>query len=68
MRNGTVKWFDHKKGHGFISPADGTQDVFVHFSTIQLDGYRPLAEGRLVAFESEAGKKGPQATLVTAGA
>ena len=66
MRNGTVKWFDNKKGYGFISPEDGTQDVFVHFSTIQMDGYRTLNEGQLVAFESEAGKKGPQATLVTA--
>lgn len=65
MRNGTVKWFDNKKGYGFISPEDGTQDVFVHFSSIQMDGYKTLNEGQAVSFESEMGQKGPQAVTVT---
>lgn len=65
MRSGTVKWFDNKKGYGFISPDDGSQDVFVHFSSIQMDGYKTLNEGQSVQFESELGQKGPQATLVT---
>lgn len=65
MRSGTVKWFDNKKGYGFISPDDGSQDVFVHFSSIQMDGYKTLNEGQPVQFESEQGQKGPQATLVT---
>ena len=67
MRNGTVKWFDNKKGYGFISPEDGTQDVFVHFSSIQMDGYKTLNEGQPVSFESEMGQKGPQAVAVMAG-
>lgn len=66
MRNGTVKWFDNKKGYGFISPEDGTQDVFVHFSSIQMDGYKTLNEGQAVTFESEMGQKGPQAVAVMA--
>lgn len=65
MRNGTVKWFDNKKGYGFISPEDGSQDVFVHFSSIQMEGYKTLNEGQVVQFESEMGQKGPQATVVT---
>lgn len=68
MRNGTVKWFDNKKGYGFISPEDGTQDVFVHFSSIQMDGYKSLNEGQMVQFESEMGRKGPQATVVQSSA
>ncbi len=65
MRNGTVKWFDNKKGYGFISPEDGSQDVFVHFSSIQMEGYKTLTEGQAVQFDSEMGQKGPQATVVT---
>ncbi|MEJ2059118.1 MAG: cold-shock protein [Gammaproteobacteria bacterium] len=64
MRTGIVKWFDTKKGFGFITPDDGTQDVFVHFSAIRMNGYKTLDEGQAVHFESEAGEKGPQATLV----
>jgi CspA family cold shock protein len=67
MATGTVKWFNESKGYGFISPADGGKDVFVHFSAIQGDGFRTLAEGQAVNFEVEQGPKGPQATNVTAG-
>jgi CspA family cold shock protein len=61
---GTVKWFNATKGYGFVSPDDGTSDVFVHFSVIEGPGYRELAEGQHVQFESEAGKKGLQAKSV----
>ena len=61
---GTVKWFSNDKGFGFITPADGTQDVFVHFSAISNDGYKTLDEGQEVTFEVTAGAKGPQATKV----
>ncbi len=63
--NGTVKWFDNAKGFGFIAPEDGGEDVFVHFSVIQADGFRSLEEGQSVSFESERGPKGMQATSVT---
>jgi CspA family cold shock protein len=62
MMQGTVKWFNETRGFGFISPADGSQDVFVHFSSIQKDGFKTLAEGQAVVFESKEGDKGPQAT------
>ncbi|MFO8156124.1 MAG: cold-shock protein [Pseudomonadota bacterium] len=65
MMNGTVKWFDNAKGFGFIAPEDGGEDVFVHFSVIQADGFRSLEEGQSVSFESERGPKGMQATSVT---
>jgi cold shock protein len=64
MRTGTVKWFNEAKGYGFISPADGSADVFVHYSVIQGTGFRKLAEGQAVEFESEKGPKGMQATFV----
>jgi CspA family cold shock protein len=60
MQTGTVKWFNESKGYGFISPADGGNDVFVHFSTIQADGFKTLAEGQKVQFESQTGPKGLQ--------
>jgi len=66
MTNGTVKWFNESKGFGFITPADGGKDVFVHFSAIQGDGFKVLAEGQSVKFNAEDGPKGPQATSVTA--
>jgi CspA family cold shock protein len=65
MKNGTVKWFDDSKGFGFITPDDGSKDVFVHFSSIAAEGFRSLAEGQQVRFQVEDGAKGPQATNVT---
>lgn len=65
MRTGTVKWFNNTKGFGFIAPAEGGEDVFVHFSAIQGDGYRTLNEGQNVNFEVEQGPKGLQATQVS---
>lgn len=61
---GTVAWFNNSKGFGFIKPADGSKDVFCHFSAIQDDGYKQLAEGQTVEFEIVKGKKGPQAENV----
>jgi CspA family cold shock protein len=66
MATGTVKWFNESKGFGFISPSDGGKDVFVHFSAIQAEGFKVLAEGQAVTFDVEDGPKGPQATNVTA--
>lgn len=65
MINGTVKWFDEGKGFGFISPEDGSKDVFVHFSVINSDGYKSLSDGQRVSFDVEQGPKGLQATRVT---
>jgi len=64
MQNGTVKWFNDAKGFGFISPTDGSDDVFVHFSTVQGDGFKSLTEGQQVEFEATRGPKGMQATKV----
>lgn len=65
MPTGTVKWFNGTKGFGFISPDDGSADVFVHFSAIQGSGYRELAEGQKVEFQTTSGPKGLQASSVT---
>lgn len=65
MATGVVKWFSAEKGYGFITPDDGSPDVFVHFSAIQADGYKSLDEGQKVEFEVTAGQKGPQAANVT---
>jgi CspA family cold shock protein len=64
MQNGTVKWFNDSKGYGFICPIEGGEDVFVHFSVIDGEGYRSLAEGQTVIFKAEKGPKGWQATQV----
>ncbi len=66
MAEGTVKWFDASKGFGFITPNDGSPDVFAHFSSIEGSGYRELIEGQKVNFESEQGPKGQQAKSVRA--
>jgi cold shock protein len=66
MTQGTVKWFNAEKGFGFISPDGGAQDVFVHHSEIQSEGYRSLDENQRVEFEIAQGAKGPQAVGVTA--
>lgn len=65
MANGTVKWFNAEKGYGFITLEGDNQDVFVHWSAIQMDGYRSLEEGQQVQFEVGEGQKGPQAESVT---
>ena len=65
MISGTVKWFNESKGFGFITPEDGSKDVFVHFSAIVSDGFRTLQEGQTVTFEVENGAKGPQASQVS---
>lgn len=64
MRTGTVKWFNESKGFGFITPQDGSADVFVHYSVIQGDGFKKLTEGQTVEFEAKQGPKGMQATAV----
>jgi len=64
MAQGTVKWFNGEKGFGFISPDDGSKDVFVHFSAIAADGYRSLDENQRVEFEATQGQKGLQAENV----
>jgi len=64
MTTGTVKWFNESKGFGFISPNDGSTDVFVHFRAIVGDGFKTLAEGQTVNYEVESGPKGPQAVQV----
>ena len=64
MAQGTVKWFNSEKGFGFITPEDGSADVFVHFSAIASDGYKALDEGQNVEFDVTQGQKGPQAENV----
>ena len=63
MQKGTVKWFNAEKGYGFIECEDGT-DVFVHFTAINMEGYKSLQEGEAVEFEVVDGAKGPQAANV----
>ncbi|MCI0499502.1 MAG: cold-shock protein [Planctomycetales bacterium] len=64
MAVGTVKWFDEKKGFGFIIPEDGGADLFVHHSNIVTEGFRTLKDGQKVQFEPAQGKKGLEATQV----
>ena len=65
MATGIVNWFNNSKGFGFITPDDGSADVFVHFSAIASDGFRTLEEGQAVSYDVETGPKGPQASNVT---
>ncbi|MFI7482398.1 cold-shock protein [Kocuria sp. M1R5S2] len=65
MTTGTVKWFNADKGFGFITPEDGSKDVFAHFSAINSGGFRSLEEDQRVEFETQDGPKGPQATNIT---
>lgn len=66
MATGTVKWFNAEKGYGFIAPDSGGEDVFVHFSAIQSNGYKSLDEGQKVEFEVTQGQKGDAAADVRA--
>ena len=65
MASVTVKWFNDAKGYGFIAPADGGKDVFVHYTAVTGEGFKTLAEGAQVEFEVEEGPKGPQAQNVS---
>lgn len=64
MSKGTVKWFNEKKGFGFITPDDGGEDLFIHHSNIAAQGFRSLQNGQPVEFEVAEGRKGPEATNV----
>ena len=62
MSTGTVKWFNEQKGFGFIAPDEGGQDLFIHHSNIQVQGFRTLHEGQKVEFVAGQGRKGPERT------
>jgi CspA family cold shock protein len=64
MATGVVKWFNNAKGYGFVTPEDGDQDIFVHFSSIEMDGYKTLKEGQKVQFDISQGPKGLHATNI----
>ena len=64
MNNGTVKWFNNSKGFGFITPDGGGEDLFAHFSSIEMDGYKSLKEEQRVSFEVTDGPKGKQASNI----
>jgi CspA family cold shock protein len=66
MAQGTVKWFSEQKGYGFITPNEGGNDLFVHFSNIEGEGFKNLQEGQAVEYEPGEGQKGPEAQSVRA--
>ncbi len=66
MASGIVKWFSEQKGYGFITPEDGSKDLFVHFSNIQGEGFKNLEDGQSVEFDAGEGQKGPEAQNVRA--
>ncbi len=68
MPTGTVKWFNDAKGYGFITPDDGSEDLFAHFSAIQMEGFKTLKEGQKVKFEVTQGPKGKQASSIQSAA
>jgi CspA family cold shock protein len=65
MQTGTVKWFNNTKGFGFIAPDEGSQDLFVHYSDLQMGGYRHLTQGQRVTYSYNEGPKGPAAAQVS---
>ena len=64
MATGTVKWFNDVKGYGFITPDDGGEDLFAHFSAIKMDGFKTLKEGQKVTYDLKVGEKGKQADKI----
>lgn len=64
MAQGTVKWFSEQKGYGFITPEDGSKDLFIHYTNIEGDGFRNLEEGAVVEYTAGEGQKGPEAQQV----
>ena len=64
-KTGTVKWFDNKKGYGFITPSEGGSDLFVHMSSILMEGYKTLSDNQKVSYQMETSDRGPVATNVT---
>ena len=64
MATGTVKWFNDAKGYGFITPDDGGEDLFAHFSAIKMDGFKTLKQGQRVTFDLKEGEKGKQAANI----
>ena len=64
-QTGTVKWFDNKKGYGFITPEDGDKDLFVHMSSIMMEGYKTLTDNQKVSYKVGTSDRGPVATNVT---
>lgn len=64
-KTGTVKWFNNSKGYGFISPSEGDKDLFVHMSSIMMEGYKTLSENQKVSYQVEDSDRGPVATNVT---
>jgi len=65
VNSGTVKWFNDKKGYGFITPDTGGEDLFIHHSNIVMEGFKTLRDGQRVQYEAGQGKKGPEATRVS---